>query len=442
MIMMLSRTLVFALCFTPPLVCTGLTWAQAPPEVPVVEILDPAANSTIGENPLVSVKITPPQGGKLPSDVYVGLDGPPWTKLKLRRAKENHFASRIDTRQVPNGAQNLIVVTSDRRAKASIPVTVKNEVSVFFGDLHSHCGYSDGTLLPFIAHEYARFEAKLDVFCLTDHLEYVNDVEWLDKREVAWKANENGEFVAFPGLEWTKEWGHLNIYDPKTRHWPEDPAQFYQAAADAGVVVKFNHPGDGSKTHDGLAYSEVGDRAVQLMEVRTEQEEQALVRALNNGWHIAPEGSDDTHSANWGNVRSWTGILAPALTQRNILDALARRHVYSTLDRNYQLHFTVNDAIMGDIIEDPVQQIEVFVRIGDPDPGDTTATVELLEDGQVVVTNSSGLQNWRTTLWPRPGKHYYFVRITQVDGDKVWSAPIWVTVEPSAEEPAASPAAE
>ena len=45
-------------------------------------------------------------------------------------------------------------------------------------------------------------------------------------REVAWDANQDGHFVAFPGLEWTKNWGHINIYHPKTRHWPDDPTKF------------------------------------------------------------------------------------------------------------------------------------------------------------------------------------------------------------------------
>jgi len=61
-------------------------------------------------------------------------------------------------------------------------------------------------------------------------------------------------------------------------------------------VAKFNHPGDGSKSHAGLAYSEVGDKTVQLMEVQGLNEEKAFVMALNARWHIAPEGSDDTHS--------------------------------------------------------------------------------------------------------------------------------------------------
>ena len=41
-----------------------------------------------------------------------------------------------------------------------------------------------------------------------------------------------------------------------------------------------------------------------------------------------------------------------------------------------------------------------------------------------------------TTRSPRPGeidgKHYYFVKVTQADGNTLWSAPIWVSVLPQA----------
>ena len=32
-------------------------------------------------------------------------------------------------------------------------------------------------------------------------------------------------------------------------------------------------------------------------------------------------------------------------------------------------------------------------------------------------------------LQPKAGKHYYFVKVTQKDGDMMWSAPVWVTIE-------------
>ncbi|NQT14171.1 MAG: CehA/McbA family metallohydrolase, partial [Planctomycetes bacterium] len=338
---------------------TTSAWAQRPP-ASKVEILEPAAGQELTGGVDVRIKITPPEGGQMPALVRVGLGGPPWEPMN-RVEKTNEWTAPLDTTMAPNGSQRLAVVTSETRARAAVEVKLENPLEIFFADLHSHTSYSDGTLLPSDAHCYAREEAKLAVFSLTDHLEYVDDAEWLDSREVAWDANQDGEFVAIPGLEWTKKWGHLNIFDPKTRHWPADPQEFYAALAAAGVVAKFNHPGDGTKSHAGLAYSEVGDKAIQLTEVRRDVEEKAFIRALNNGWHIAPEGSDDTHRPNWGNCGTWTGILAPGLSKRNVLDALANRRCYATRDRNCRLHFTANGAVAGSIVEGPIQTVQVSV---------------------------------------------------------------------------------
>ena len=120
----------------------------------------------------------------------------------------------------------------------------------------------------------------------------------------------------------TERWGHACTFDPQSRQWPTNIAAFYQAAAEAGVVIKFNHPGPGTNVFNGLAYSEVGDRTVKLIEVRRDQEEKAYVRALQQGWHVAPDGSDDTPVAYWGNAKSWSQIWAPGLLRRNIWEAL------------------------------------------------------------------------------------------------------------------------
>ena len=301
--------------------------AAQPPTAKIV-VVHPQSDRQLTGCVEVRLKTELQEGASEPQTVYVGLGGAPWTALK--RSCDGWTAT-IDSTLGPNGNTKLIVLTDNPKLNTSIAVTVTNPLQVFFADLHSHTSYSDGTLVPAAAHQYARDVTKLDVFCLTDHLESLDDREWLDTREVAFDANVDGTFVAFPGLEWTKEWGHLNIYDPRTRHWPTDPQEFYKAAADAGVVTKFDHPGDGSVTHDGLAYSEIGDKTVQLMEVRNATEEKAFIRALNNGWHIAPEGSSDTHGPDWGNTGPWTGIYAPGLSKQNILEALAKRRCYSTL---------------------------------------------------------------------------------------------------------------
>jgi hypothetical protein len=420
----LAATIAVALCIS------ELAGAQPkPPPASKVEILQPAPGTELQGNIEVRVRITPPAGQQPPAAVYSGLGGPPWVAMQPAE-QTGEWTAALDSTLVPNGTHELTVLSDERRARASVQVTVKNPLRVFFADLHSHTGYSDGTLTPVLAHQYARDVARLDAFSLTDHLEKVDETEWLDIREQAWDFNEDGTFVVLPGLEWTKSQGHACIFDPKTRLWPEGKAGFYQAIAAADVVVKFNHPGDGTKVFDGLAYSEDADKAIQMMEVRRDEEEQAFLRALKLGWHIAPDGSSDTHSPNWGNTGRWTGVLAPGLSKRCIWDAMKNRRVYSTLDRNCRLMFLVNGAVMGSILDEPVGEVEVHVQVADADAGDHVAKIELFEDGEVVETDEPNAQarSWSASRKPEPGQHYYFVKVTQADGNLLWSAPVWVKV--------------
>jgi hypothetical protein len=401
--------------------------AERKPE-PKAEIVQPRAGQLLTGR--VDVQLRLP--ARLSGPVYAGLGGPPWAKLE-QVSDSNEWVGQLNSRMVPNGGQKLIVKTANKRADNAVSVRVKNPLRVYFADLHSHTGYSDGTFLPVVAHEYARRVSKLDVFVLTDHLEQVDDTEWLDMREAAWDASEDGKFVAIPGLEWTKKIGHINIFDPKTNRWPADLEAFYKAAAEARVVCKFNHPGDGEKAFGGLAYSEIGDQAVQLMEVRRDNEQKAFIHALKQGWHIAPDGSDDTHGPTWGSRFAWSGILAPGLSKRNILDALKNRRCYSTSDRNCRLRFRVNETPMGEILSDPVESVRITVAVADPGAGDVISTIELFEDGTVIQTDgpNSNERRWKTMFKPEAGEHYYFVKITQEDGNTMWSAPVWVTVRGS-----------
>ncbi|MHC4323456.1 MAG: CehA/McbA family metallohydrolase [Planctomycetota bacterium] len=413
--------LLTALTLTAPF---QTAFAERKPQ-PKAEIMQPKAEQVLSGRINVRLKLP----ANLSGPVYTGLGGPPWIKLE-QVEDSNEWRGQLNSRMVPNGAQKLIVKTTNKRADVAVNLKVENPLKIYFSDLHSHTGYSDGTILPMVAHDYARRISKLDIFVLTDHLEQVDDTEWLDMREAAWDACEDGKFVAIPGLEWTKRIGHMNIYDPKIRRWPFDLAGFYKAAVEAGVTCKFNHPGNGEKVFNGLAYSEIGDKAVQLMEVRRQEEESAYIRALKLGWHIAPDGSDDTHGPNWGSRYAWSGILMPGLSKRNLLDALKNRRCYSTLDRNCKLRFKVNEATMGQIIPKTAENVKVIVAVDDPDAGDLITRIEIFEDGFVVQTDEpkSNSRRWRTTFKPKAGRHYYFVKITQKDGNLLWSAPVWVTV--------------
>jgi hypothetical protein len=426
------RTWVLTLCC---IVAMGAGPSRVAGVRPVakIEILGPAANQTLQGTVEVLVTVTPAAADHQPSCVYAALGGPPFVAMKPGR-QSGHWVGRMDSSLVPNGRTNLLIMCwapKENRATAARGVQIKNPLRCYFADLHSHTAYSDGTLFPADAYAYARHVAKLDVFALTDHLELVDEAEWRDIRQQSWKANQDGAFVAFPGLEWTKPEGHAVILDPGIRQWPADIPGLYKLAAETGAILKFNHPADGAKVFNGLAYSQVGEKAVRLIEVRNAEEEKAYLRALKLGWHIAPDGSDDTHAPNWGANRTWTGILVPGLSARNVWAALKDRHCYSTRDRNCRLFFSVNGAVMGDILAEPVETVGIEVSVDDPDAADKTAKIELFEDGAVIQTEQPNTpsSSFKTTRSPAEGKHYYFVKITQADGDLMWSAPVWLTIK-------------
>lgn len=401
------------------LVIPTLTWAQ-------ISVIQPEPGARISGEVEVVARI----GGSGVRAVHARIDGRPW--VPMQRGDDGLWRTTLNTTLAPNGPTTISVlqwpVTED--GSASIAVTLENPLYWYWGDIHSHTSVSDGKMTPAEAYTFARDVARIDFFSLTDHLERVSPEEWGETMRAAWTANEDGRFVALTGLEWSKKVGHINVYDPVTYMWPTDLAEFYESAGRNCAVAKFNHPGWRGTNFNEFAYSPDGDAVIQLIEVRNDAEMQWYVRALDEGWHLAPDGSSDTHAPTWGDTRRWTVALAPGLSRLNIISALQQRHCYSTLDRNCRLLFWINGAVMGDVVEEPIVTAVVEVDVSDPDEGDVIKSIELFADGEVIATDEPGAsqRRWKLTLSPEPGEHYYFVKVTQADNQAMWSAPIWITV--------------
>src|SRR5205814_7174274 len=74
---------------------------------------------------------------------------------------------------------------------------------------------------------------------------------------------------------------------------------------------------------------------------------------LNLGFHLAPTADQDNHYRTWGSAtNARTAIIADSLTKANLLDAMRKRHVYATEDRNLRIIYKVNDHLMGDIVSE------------------------------------------------------------------------------------------
>jgi hypothetical protein len=175
---------------TPPaitlalLLCLPAAAQQKAP--PAMELVSPVPSGE--QKGVIEVRIRTGVVGKPPpSSVYASLGGSPGVRL-TRSGDSDEWGCQIDTTRTPNGGQQLRVITENKSVLA-VPLTVNNPLRHYFADLHSHTSFSDGTLLPESAHDYARNVAKLDVFSLTDHLEAVDAGEWNRTQEVAWRAS-------------------------------------------------------------------------------------------------------------------------------------------------------------------------------------------------------------------------------------------------------------
>jgi hypothetical protein len=134
---------------------------------------------------------------------------------EIRDGKDNglhSFNLRINT----IGLHYLLVSDSfTGNTYWSNPIIVNNYTSnqdqIYWGDIHGHSGFSDGSGTPEHHFYYAKNVARLDFNALTDHGELAGlIIGGLDHLEqAANEAHEPGTFVTFPGIEWTNtQTGH------------------------------------------------------------------------------------------------------------------------------------------------------------------------------------------------------------------------------------------
>jgi hypothetical protein len=114
----------------------------------------------------------------------------------------------------------------------SNPIIVKNSSDIdkrlYWGDIHGHTSYSDGSGLPSEAFEFARDVALLDYAAITDHSEHFLRMGDIDLFNIFQnyistinQYNNPEDFVTLVAMEWTPKYvvlgqdvsfGHLNVY--------------------------------------------------------------------------------------------------------------------------------------------------------------------------------------------------------------------------------------
>jgi len=304
----------------------------------------------------------------------------------------------------------------------------------YWGCLHSHSTYSDGSGPPRYAYAVGRANG-FHFLALTDHSHMYDAQQWADLETQAAAATEEGAFVALRGFEWTsREEGHITVLNTATSISRDDPpydtlAGFYPWLANQeGAIAQFNHPFAGDLAD--FAYDEAADGRISLLEVgngsgvRYRRFEEAYIQALGAGWRVGPANNGDTETPDWGaDTPHRTGIVAPSLTKADLLDALRARRTFATEDSNLVLALRTEGTWMGETLPTSGDfELTVIYRDGDGEGAEVAIYDRTLLIGTMALSSDAG---WITAVSGTPG-HFYWARAEQADGDLAYTSPIWV----------------
>ena len=352
----------------------------------------------------------------------------------------------------------------------------------YFGQLHSHTQYSDGAGSLESALAYIKAlpdSANVDFVAFTDHSNYFDKSgaanpegalydmsQATEYSQETWKAykdavaafnTENaGSMVAIAGFEmtWSGGPGHINTFNTpgivsrnnttlnnKTKDAGLQ-AYYKLLSQTEGVdsISQFNHPGTTFGNFIDFGYWDaVVDTRMYMVEVGNGEGQigaggyypsyEQYIMALDKGWHVAPTNNQDNHKGRWGNANDARDvILTDDFSESGIYAALRARRMYATEDKNLELDYTVNGNMMGSIIDVP-EKLNFEISFNDPDRTDSIAKVELVvNSGKVayIWDSAADLTKGSVSVELAPEYTYYFVRVTEGDGDLAVTAPVWV----------------
>lgn len=346
-------------------------------------------------------------------------------------------------------------------------------LNFYFGNIHAHSGYSDGNKdsltsgmsTPIEDFLYARQSQHIDFYGISEHNHFSagmqNTAHYQQGLADADSATIDGDFVAMYGMEWgvIDNGGHAIVYGSnELLGWDNGVYDEFVSEYDYGTLWKkvnerpnafayLAHPAVGDYT--GLfanPATTVADNAIVGMAARsgpafstnftysdptTSNYINRYNDALKRGYHVGVGLDHDTHNSVFG--RQTAGrlvVLAPALTRNDIFKAFRKMRFYSSDDWNTKVTFTVNNQIMGSTVTEPGSPT-IAVNVQDDDnenvttiavyygiPGSGTAPTVL-----TTVNNNTTLSY--THAIGNNANYYYYLKITQQDGDIIWTSPIW-----------------
>ena len=461
------------------------TASVAVKDEPVIGAVTPAAGAETGaeKRPVISAEFS--NGGEAPVAVLT-LKSSGTALDEAVMTVDGGKAVYIPETDLTDGRYTATVTVTRADGKSSGKTwsfTVGQSTErLYFGQLHSHTQYSDGSgtlesALSYVAN--LPDSANVDFVAFTDHSNYFDksgaanpegalydmsqataysQETWNSYKTAidAFNAENNGK-IALGGFEmtWSGGPGHINTFNTAgivsrnntaLNNKTEDAglkAYYALLSRPEGVdsLSQFNHPGSTFGTFSDFSYWDaLIDSRMYMVEVGNGEgaigaggyypSYEYYTMALDKGWHVAPTNNQDNHKGKWGNANDARDvILTDDFSEQGIYEAIRSHRMYATEDKNLEIYYTVNEQPLGSILEEIPEELNLSVQVSDPDRTDSISKVEVIvNSGRVAYAwdDPAELASGLLSCTLDPTYSYYYIRVTEGDGDMAVTAPVWV----------------
>jgi hypothetical protein len=357
-----------------------------------------------------------------------------------------------------------------------------NEFNYYFGNLHSHSGYSDGnkedvSVIPAQDYAFAKDAQCMDFLGIAEHNHFSSPGNpgmllanyHLGLQQANTFTNNNPGFLALYGMEYgvISNGGHVVVYGMDSLlGWETVNGSpnyniyvgKYDYSGSTGLFSTINrfkpanafgylaHPEDndygnllntqfrpiadsaliGSALENGPAFS---DEVNYHDYPSTMSYLQYYKGLLAKGYHIGPIIDHDNHYFTFGRTaRSRLVVLSPSLDKNDFMTAMRARNFYASHSCSAILDFKVSGADMGKVMEHANEPV-IIVSIEDASSGQQPAIriYKGTNDGNmasIIATGSGNTLTYTDNDLVDGASAYYFTDIS-MGNSRTISSPVW-----------------
>ncbi|MDP6776251.1 MAG: DUF3604 domain-containing protein, partial [Candidatus Latescibacteria bacterium] len=335
-------------------------------------------------------------------------------------------------------------------------------LNLYFGDLHIMSGHCCGTATADQQYAYARNAAGLDFAALASLEIQMSDEDWAEIQQANRDAHEPGRFVPFLAYEWG---GRSELGGDHCVYFP----------GDEGKLVRSRPHGDPAWNDAAVLADRERDLAETIAELRDlnpmlvphcggrrcnldffdpsvmpmleiyschQTFEGAAFESVERGIRCGFIADSDDHRGAGGDShpaareRYFTthgglvGVYARELTREALWEAFLAHRVYATSGPRIVLDVRINDVWMGGELDIGLgSRLEMSIQVRLEGMLDK---IEVFQDSKIIhaildkATNQIRKYDTTLSLETAQGDQAYFIRVTQEDGGRAWSSPVWV----------------